>query len=65
MGGLATGTLEAIDVVAQTIRIGSVTYHLGHPGLLTGLMVGQRVTVAWDEAGEQRQARTVVIERRN
>jgi len=65
MEGRSTGILEAIDVVAQTIRIGSVTYHLGHPGLLTSLQVGQRVTVVWDEAGEQRQARTVVIERPN
>jgi hypothetical protein len=61
--GLSTATLEAIDREAQTIQVGSEVYQLGHPGLLLGLEVGQRVTVQWDEAGDRRQARTVTIER--
>jgi hypothetical protein len=61
--GLTTGILEAIDVAAQTIRVGSAVFHLTRPELLQHLEVGQRVTVTWDEAGETRRARTIVIER--
>jgi hypothetical protein len=66
MKGLSTGTLEAIDVVAQTIRVDQVTYRLAEPGLMKPLEVGQRVTVAWVEAGSPQQARiaqAVSIER--
>ena len=61
---MTTGILEAIDVAAQTIRVGNAVFHLAGPGLLQHLEVGQRVTVTWDEAGETRRARTIVIERR-
>jgi len=61
MRGRSTGILEAIDVVAQTIRVDDVTYRLAEPGLLKPLEVGQRVTVAWDEAGGPRQARIAQI----
>ena len=60
--GLTTGILEAIDVAAQTIRVGHRIFQVG-PLMLTQLEVGQRVTVTWDEAGETRRARTIVIER--
>jgi len=64
MPGVSSGTLEAIDVIARTIRVGSVVYQLGRrPELLGGLEVRQRVTVVWDEVGEQRQARTIAIDR--
>jgi hypothetical protein len=58
------GILEAIDVAAQTIRVGSAVFHLARPGLLQHLQVGQCVTVTWDEAGDTRRAQTVLIERR-
>jgi hypothetical protein len=63
MPGLSTAILEAINVTALTIRVGSAVFHLSHPGLLAGLALGQRVTVLWDEVGSQRHARTITIER--
>jgi hypothetical protein len=65
MSGRSTGILEAIHVVAQTIRVDDRIYRLAEPGLLKHLEVGQRVTVAWDEVRAPRRGRialSVVIE---
>jgi hypothetical protein len=64
MHGLTIGTLEAIDVAAQTIRVASITYQLDALGLLMGLEVGQFVTVAWDQAGDSTRIAHIVVSAR-
>ncbi len=61
MHGLTIGTLEAIDVAAQTIRVARITYQLDALGLLMGLEVGQFVTVAWDQAGDSTRTAHIVV----
>jgi hypothetical protein len=60
MSGLTSGILEAIDIAAQTIRVGQRVFQVGSL-IPTELQVGQRVAVTWDDAGDC-QAGTVVIE---
>jgi len=60
MHGLTIGTLEAIDVAAQTIRVARITYQLAL-GLVMGLEVGQFVTVAWDQAGDSTRTAHIVV----
>ena len=63
--GLTIGILEAVDVEAQTIRVGGRIFRVGYRERLQQFprWVGQRVTVIWDEFGDRCEALTVVIER--